>query len=70
MHYWRHVKAAIASNVILDCGYYASASNLYEELKKRFNITDQNVIQAKLAAFNLLIVKSGKTVDFEGLSGI
>ena len=51
---------ATVNIIILDCGYL----KLYEELKKRFNITQQNVIQAKLAGFNLLTIKSGeKAVD-------
>ena len=46
-----------ANIIILDCGHGSTSRKLYDELKKRFNTMEGNVIQAKLANFDLLTVE-------------
>ena len=50
-----------ANIILLDVGHKASANSLLTALEKSYNVTDNNVIQAKLAYINLLTVKNGET---------
>ena len=49
-----------ANIIVLDVGHKASANALLSALEKRYNINGNNVIQSKLAYFNLLTIKSGE----------
>ena len=50
-----------ANIIVLDVGHKASANTLLSALEKRYNVNSNNVIQARLAYFNLLTIKNGET---------
>ena len=50
-----------ANIIILDTGHKASAITLYNAFEKRYNVSGSNMIQAKIAYFNSLVIKTGET---------
>ena len=49
-----------ANFIVLDVGHKASANALLTAPEKRYNVNGNNVIQAKLAYFNLFTIKMVK----------
>ena len=52
------VERTPTANIIV---HKASATALLSALEKRYNVNGNNVMQAKLAYFNLLTIKNGET---------